>query len=234
MLIPSIDLMDGRVVQLEQGERRVFATDDVDAWVRAFSSYPLVQVIDLDQAMNRGSNDAIVRSLCARLPCQVGGGVRTVARAQTLIEAGALRVIAGSALFTKQGVNVKAAEDLATAVGPDHFVAAVDCRAGRVVIDGWRTRLAIRPEDAVRALEPFASAFLCTIVDGEGLLGGIDMAAVTSVAQATSRRVIAAGGIRNPAEVDRLHALGIDAVVGMALYRTTAFAREDSGASNRG
>lgn len=225
--------MNGRIVQLEQGERPVFATDDVEVWIERFSAYPIVQVIDLDAAMNRGNNSAMVLQLCARLPCQVGGGVRNPARAQALLEAGAVRVIAGSSLFTSHGVNVPMADDLARAVGSDQLIAAVDCRAGRVVIDGWRTRLAISPEQAVRALEPFAGTFLCTIVDGEGLLGGIDMAAVGSVARATTRRIIAAGGIRNQDEVDELHADGIDAVVGMALYRTTAFERACSGASSR-
>jgi phosphoribosylformimino-5-aminoimidazole carboxamide ribotide isomerase len=225
MLIPSIDLMGGRIVQLEQGERLVIETSDVDAWVNRFSAYPVVQLIDLDAAMRRGSNDSLVRDLCRRLPCQVGGGVRDVDRARTLLDAGARRVIAGSSLFTAAGVNVQAAEAFATGLGTDRFIAAVDSRSGSVVIHGWKTALSITPEEAVRALEPFAGAFLYTHVDGEGLLGGINMAAVRSVAAATTRKLIAAGGIRSREEVDELDALGIDAVVGMALYRPDFSAR---------
>jgi phosphoribosylformimino-5-aminoimidazole carboxamide ribotide isomerase len=219
MLIPSIDLMDGRVVQLEQGERLVLASDDLDGWIARFSHFPAVQVIDLDAAMGTGSNDAIVHRLCQALPCQVGGGVRTPARAAALIEAGARRVIVGSSLFTQADVDREAAAAFRVAVGADRFVAAVDSRGGRVVIHGWKTTLPLAPADAVRALEPFAGAFLYTHVDTEGLLGGIDMAAVRAVAAATTRRVIAAGGIRSQAEIDALDQAGIDAVVGMAIYR---------------
>ena len=219
MLIPSIDLMDGRIVQLERGERLVLATDDFETWVARFSDYPIVQVIDLDAAMGRGSNSDIVRDLCARLACQVGGGVRTPESAVELLEAGARRVIVGSSLFGTDGVNVAVAERFAEAVPAERLIAAVDSRGNRIVIHGWKTTLSISPETAVRQLEPYVSAFLYTHVDDEGTLGGINKAAVRSVAAATSRRVIAAGGIRSITEVNALDAEGIDAVVGMALYR---------------
>jgi phosphoribosylformimino-5-aminoimidazole carboxamide ribotide isomerase len=219
MLIPSIDLMDGRIVQLERGDRLVLATDDFETWVARFSDYPIVQVIDLDAAMRRGSNAAIVRDLCARLSCQVGGGVRTPERAVELIEAGARRVIVGSSLFGIGGVDVAAAERFARAIPAERLIAAVDSRGNRVVIHGWKTTLSISPETAVRALEPYAGAFLYTHVDDEGMLGGINKEAVRSVAGATSRRVIAAGGIRSMDEVNALDVEGIDSVVGMALYR---------------
>jgi len=219
MLIPSIDLMDGRIVQLERGERLVLATDDFETWVARFSDYPIVQVIDLDAAMGRGSNSDIVRDLCARLACQVGGGVRTPESAVELLEAGARRVIVGSSLFGTDGVNVAVAERFAEAVPAERLIAAVDSRGNRIVIHGWKTTLSISPETAVRQLEPYVSAFLYTHVDDEGTLGGINKAAVRSVAAATSRRVIAAGGIRSITEVNALDAEDIDAVVGMALYR---------------
>ena len=219
MLIPSIDLMEGRIVQLERGERLVLATDDFQAWVERFSSFPIVQLIDLDAAMGRGSNDAIVRSLCRQLRCQVGGGVRTVERARSLVDGGAQRVIVGSSLFNSTGVDANRAALFADSLPGDRLIAAVDSRGGQVVINGWKTSVPIRAEAAVRELEPFAGAFLYTHVEGEGMLGGINMPAVTSVARATSRRLIAAGGIRSRQEVDDLAALGIDAVVGMAIYR---------------
>jgi phosphoribosylformimino-5-aminoimidazole carboxamide ribotide isomerase len=219
MLIPSIDLMDGRVVQLEQGERLALASDDVDGWAERFSAFPLVQVIDLDAAMGRGTNDRIVRRLCQRLPCQVGGGVRTPDRASALLGAGARRIIVGSSLFDPDGVDVRAAERFAAAVPLDGLVAAVDSRGGRVVIHGWKTAVPVSATDAVRALEAYVGAFLYTHVETEGMLGGIDMNAVRAVAAATTRRLIAAGGIRSQAEVDALDHAGIDAVVGMAIYR---------------
>ena len=224
MLIPSIDLMGGRVVQLQQGERLALAFDDLDAWIDRFASFPIVQVIDLDAAMDRGHNDAIVHRLCGLRACQVGGGVRTADRARELLDAGAHRIILGSSLFISDGVNTQTAETFADAFGPDRLIAAIDSRAGRVVIHGWKTALRISPERAARSLEQYVATFLYTHVDTEGLLGGIDISAVQTVAQATSRRLIVAGGIRNQAEVDALDAQGIDAVVGMAIYSGTFFA----------
>ena len=218
MLIPSIDLMGGRVVQLAQGEHVMLTSDDIDGWTEKFSLFPIVQVIDLDAALGLGSNDAIVRRLCAGLPCQVGGGVRTVERAAELLEAGAQRLIVGSALFSSASVNIEAAARFAAAVPSNRLIAAVDSRGARVVIHGWKTTLTVTPEEAVRALEPYVGAFLYTHVDTEGLLAGIDMPAVRSVAAATTRRIIAGGGIHTQADVDELDELGIDAVVGMAIY----------------
>jgi phosphoribosylformimino-5-aminoimidazole carboxamide ribotide isomerase len=195
------------------------SSDDVDGWAAKFSRFPIVQVIDLDAALGRGSNDAIVRRLCAALPCQVGGGVRTVERGAELLAAGAKCLIVGSALFSSEGANVEAGARFAAAIPASQLIAAVDSRGARVVIHGWKTTLPMTPEDAVRALEPFVGAFLYTHVDTEGLMEGIDMAAVRSVAAATTRRIIAAGGIRSHADVDALDRLGIDAVVGMALYK---------------
>jgi phosphoribosylformimino-5-aminoimidazole carboxamide ribotide isomerase len=219
MLIPSIDLMDGRIVQLVQGERLAFATDDVDRWVARFATFPIVQLIDLDAAMGRGNNDALVRQICSALPCQVGGGIRTVDAARTRLEAGAKRVIVGSALFDAAGVRADAAQGYSEALGPGRFIAAVDSRGGRVVIHGWKTTVPVQATDAVRALSPFAGAFLATLVDGEGLLGGLDHAAALELRAATTRQLIVAGGIRDMDEVNALDAHGIDAVVGMALYR---------------
>ena len=218
MLIPSIDLMNGKVVQLQQGERLAVESDDITGWLERFASYPLIQVIDLDAAMGRGDNSAIVARLCASRPCQVGGGVRTVERARALVAEGAARVILGSSLFTPEGVNIPSAASFAGALPLNRLIAAVDSRGGRVTIHGWKTSLEISPQDAARALEPFVGAFLYTHVDDEGMLTGINMDAVRAVAASTARKLIAAGGIRSQDEVDALEALGIDAVVGMAIY----------------
>lgn len=218
MLIPSIDLQSGRIVQLVQGEKLAVETTDVDQWIRRFSGYPKVQLIDLDAAKGEGANDALVRRICAELPCRVGGGVRSVERARQLLDAGATQVILGSALFRPGGADVRFAETLAAALGPERLIAAVDSRGGRVVIHGWRTQLDITPVDAVRQLEPFVGEFLFTVVDREGLMQGTDVAAIEAVRAATVRRVTAAGGITTTAEIARLDALGVDAVVGMAIY----------------
>ena len=232
MLIPSIDLQNGRIVQLVQGETLAIATDDVDAWIARFKRFPKVQLIDLDAAMARGNNDALVRHIAAELPCRVGGGVRTVARAEELLAAGAEAVIAGSGLFRGPGqwtaadaaadpstvINHDFAAALAATVGAQHVIAAVDARAGRVVIHGWKTSLPIAPVLAVRALEAYCDEFLYTHVDKEGLMQGTDLEAIRAVRSATARRVTAAGGITTREEIDALHAMGVDAVVGMAIY----------------
>lgn len=224
MLIPSIDLKDGKVVQLVQGERLALARDDLETWIDRFRLFPRVQLIDLDAAMGSGTNDALLRTVCAQLPCQVGGGVRTPERAQELFRAGARKVIVGSALFQPDRAgrtgrpNIAAAAAFAERVGVDRIIAAVDSKGGRVVIHGWKTPLTLTAVEAVQALEPYCSEFLYTHVDTEGLMGGIPLDAVMAVRQATTRRLIAAGGIRSQAEVDALDQAGVDAVVGMAIY----------------
>ncbi|MCC7010740.1 MAG: 1-(5-phosphoribosyl)-5-[(5-phosphoribosylamino)methylideneamino] imidazole-4-carboxamide isomerase [Acidobacteria bacterium] len=218
MLIPSIDLMGGRVVQLQQGEKLVLASDDLDGWIDKFSAFPIVQLIDLDAAMGRPANDALVRRVASALPCQVGGGVRSIERAQELLAGGARRVILGSSLFNDRGVNRGRAEAFAEVIDPDLLVGAIDSKGGKVVVHGWKTPIPVTPEDAARTLEPYVGAFLYTHVDTEGLLTGLNLSAVKSVQAATKRRLIAAGGIRNREEVDTLDRLGIDAVVGMAIY----------------
>ena len=218
MLIPSIDLQDGHVVQLVQGERLAIEAPDPEPWIVKFSRFPRVQLIDLDAARGRGDNRRLVQSICGRLPCRVGGGVRSVERAREVLALGAHAVIASSALFRDGVVDAAFARSLAEAVGVERVIAAVDSRGGRVVIHGWKTALPLTAVDAVRALEPFCSEFLYTHVDTEGLMGGTDMQAIMAVRRATSRRVTAAGGITTWEEIDQLDAAGIDSVVGMAIY----------------
>jgi phosphoribosylformimino-5-aminoimidazole carboxamide ribotide isomerase len=218
MLIPSIDLQNGRIVQLVQGETLALEARDPEVWIARFSRFPRVQLIDLDAAMGRGHNSALVGAICARLPCRVGGGIRSVERAREVLDGGAHAVIAGSALFREGQVDVEFAGRLSAAVGADRVIAAVDSRGGRVVIHGWKTMLPITAIDAMRALEPYCSEFLYTHVDKEGLMQGTDVDAILAVRAATSRRVTAAGGITTREEIERLDAAGVDAVVGMAIY----------------
>lgn len=221
MLIPSIDLQGGRIVQLVQGEKLALESRDIDAWIRRFKPYAKVQLIDLDAAKGEGSNDNLVRHVCAHLPCRVGGGIRSVERARIVLDAGATHVIVGSALFETGSVDLVFAARLAAEVGAGRVIAAVDSRAGKVVIHGWRTALEITAVEAVRQLEPFVGEFLYTHVDREGLMQGTDIAAIEAVRTATTRPLTAAGGITTSEEVAHLDSIGVDAVVGMAIYTGT-------------
>jgi phosphoribosylformimino-5-aminoimidazole carboxamide ribotide isomerase len=218
MLIPAIDLKDGAVVQLVQGERLAIRDEDIAKWVRRFARFPKVQVIDLDAAMGKGDNLAIVRRIAGQLTCRVGGGIRTVTRAREILDAGASHVIVGSSLFQDGRPDLEFARQLADAVGREHIIAAVDSRGGKVVIHGWKTVLPLTAVDAVQVLETFCSEFLYTHVDNEGLMAGTDIAAILAVRGATTCRVTAAGGITTQEEIDVLNANGVDSVVGMAVY----------------
>ena len=221
MLIPAIDLKGGKVVQLIQGEKLAIETTDLDYWIGRFAGYPRVNVIDLDAAMNSGSNDLLVREICRRLPCQVGGGVRTPERALELCAIGARKVIVGSALFKDGRADLESAQRFADAVGVDRVIGAVDSKGGRVVTHGWTSSTGTTAVEAVQVLEPYCGEFLYTHVDKEGLMKGTDIAAIRAVRDATRRPLIAAGGITTQEEIDELDALGIDAVVGMAIYTGT-------------
>jgi phosphoribosylformimino-5-aminoimidazole carboxamide ribotide isomerase len=218
MLIPSIDLMGNRIVQLVQGERLALESHAIDEWIDRFRGWPKVQLIDLDAAKNQGQNDDLVARICRELPCRVGGGIRSLDRAVRVIVGGATHAMVGSALFKGGAVDTAFAELLATAIGPSRLIAAVDSKGGHVVVDAWRTSLPLTAVDAMRQLEPFFGGFLYTHVDREGLLQGTDMEAIRRVRAATSREVVAAGGITTMEEVDELDSMGVDAVVGMALY----------------
>lgn len=221
MLIPSIDLQGGAVVQLVQGERLAIRDEDVFRWVRRFERFPKVQVIDLDAAMGSGDNLAIVRQIAPALSCRVGGGIRTVDRARDVLAAGAKQIIVGSSLFKNGLPDLEFAARLADAVGSAQVIAAVDSKGGQVVIHGWKTPLPITAVDAVRAFEPYCEEFLYTHVDAEGLMGGTNRTAIRAVRDATARRLTAAGGITTQEEIDDLDALGVDSVVGMAIYTGT-------------
>ncbi len=219
MLIPSIDLLGGRIVQLVQGEKLKLAFDDFEYWIDKFAKYSLIQLIDLDAAMRQGDNSSLVAQIAKRLPCQVGGGIRTVERAQQVLDAGAQRVIIGSALFTDEGkVNTAIAQSFAAALGPDHLIAGIDTKNGRIAVKGWKAEVALTPDEAIPQLEAHVAAFLYTHVDGEGLLGGFPIDVATRLRQLTQKQLIVAGGIRSRQEIDALHALGADSVVGMAIY----------------
>jgi phosphoribosylformimino-5-aminoimidazole carboxamide ribotide isomerase len=218
VLIPSIDLMSGKIVQLVQGEKKALEFDDFEYWLERFSSYPLIQLIDLDAAMGRGNNWELIAMICKRLPCQAGGGIRDVARASELLALGAKRVIFGSALLKDGVINTPLATAAAETLGIEHLTFAIDSRKGKVAIQGWKESTTVDPKDMVRSLEQYCSAFLYTHIDTEGTMNGFPIEIAQELARLTKKQMIVAGGIRSRAEVDQLDAMGVDAVVGMAIY----------------
>jgi len=218
VLIPSIDLMGGKIVQLVQGEKKALEFDDFEPWIKRFSKYPLIQLIDLDAAIGTGGNRELLRSLARRLPCQVGGGIRTAEIAEGLLTDGAKRVIIGSSLIKKGQIDASFAEALAHQIGAEKLVFALDSKGGKVAIRGWREITEISAAQMIRALESYCNAFLYTNIDTEGLLLGMPLDVVAELKKITKRQLIVAGGIRKEDEVERLHSMGVDAVVGMAIY----------------
>jgi len=219
VLIPSIDLLGGRIVQLVQGEKLRLAFDDFEYWIEKFSKFPLVQLIDLDAAMRQGDNSELVAQIAKRLPVHAGGGIHSIERARQVLDAGAKRIIIGSALFSEEGgVNTAFAAELAASVGADRIVAGIDTKNGRIAVKGWKAQVALTPDEAIPQLEPHAAAFLYTHVDGEGMMQGFPIDTAARLRKLTQLQLIVAGGIRSQQEVDALDALGADAVVGMAVY----------------
>jgi len=218
VLIPSIDLMGGKIVQLVQGEKKALQFDDFEPWIARFSKYPMVQLIDLDAAIGSGSNRALLREFTGRLACQVGGGIRSIETAQQVLETGARRVILGSVLVQNNGIDTGAAQRFAERFGQDQLTFAIDSKGGRVAIKGWRELTTITPSAMIQTLAPYCRAFLYTHIDTEGLLQGIPLEVVRELRGIATKQLIAAGGITSQAEVDALDQMGVDAVVGMAIY----------------
>ncbi len=218
MIIPCIDLMGGKVVQLEQGHRKVLEAESPDAMLSRFAGFPQIQVIDLDAAMEKGCNARIVEHLAARAMVRAGGGVRSVERAEELIRQGAYRVIVGTAAFSAEGANAEFLRKLAGAVGAERITIALDSKAGQIVVRGWRESIPWTALEMVRELEPYCSGFLCTYVDREGMMNGTDLDWFESLRRATSHELIAAGGITTLDDVKSLLAMNVHCAVGMAIY----------------
>jgi phosphoribosylformimino-5-aminoimidazole carboxamide ribotide isomerase len=225
VLIPCIDLQNGLAVQLVHGRKRELAVTDVFGLLERFKDYPWLHVIDLDAAMGKGDNSELVEKLCKRaktkykMKVRVGGGIRTVARAEELTAIGAAQVILGSAVFRDGKVNLRLLRELQKKISRKRVVVALDTWKGRITVQGWRKAIALRPQEVMPALEPFCSAFLCTDVDREGTMTGANLKWFGLLRKATSHPIIAAGGIKTRAEISALEKLGMDAAVGMAVYK---------------
>jgi phosphoribosylformimino-5-aminoimidazole carboxamide ribotide isomerase len=218
MIFPCIDLMDGKVVQLIRGREKALEADAPLEMLRRFAAFPEIQVIDLNAAMGTGSNDELVRLLAAQARTRVGGGVRSVHRAKVLIDAGAHKVIVGTAAFAPEGIHTRFLSDLAAAIGKERVIVALDSRQGRIVVKGWRESTVFTAEEVLAALEPHCAGFLCTYVDKEGMLEGTDLDWFGRLRAATPLEITAAGGITTLEEVRALLAMNVHAALGMAVY----------------
>jgi phosphoribosylformimino-5-aminoimidazole carboxamide ribonucleotide (ProFAR) isomerase len=219
MIIPCIDLMGGKVVQLVQGREKFLELPDPVAVLEKFAAYPQIQVIDLDGALGRGDHSDIIRELCQRKPCRVGGGIRTVEKALRTVHEGAHKVIVGSSAFTSSGINASFLRTLIAAVAREKLMIAVDCLGDRVAIRGWRETLPFTSAQALAQLEPYCSEFLCTYIDAEGKLQGTNLAWFRSLRSVTQLPITAAGGITTDAEINALEEMGMNAALGMAIYQ---------------
>ncbi len=230
MIIPCIDLQDGKAVQLVRGRKRALAVDDVLGLLDRFRDYPILHVIDLDAAMRKGSNSRWIKRLCrgANRKVRVGGGIRTAARAERILSWGAEKIIVGSAAFENGKVARGFLRDLAARVGRKRVIVALDTEGGRIVVRGWREKLKLRPGDVIPELEPYCSEFFSTFVDNEGTMKGTDLAGFRGLRRATRFPITAAGGIRSMREVRALEKLGMNAAIGMAIY-TGKLASENTG-----
>jgi phosphoribosylformimino-5-aminoimidazole carboxamide ribonucleotide (ProFAR) isomerase len=219
MIIPCIDLMGGKVVQLVQGREKFLELPDPLAVLEKFAAYPQIQVIDLDGALGRGDHNDIIRKLCKRKPCRVGGGIRTVEKALHVVQGGAYKVIVGSSAFTSSSINASFLRTLLAAVPREKLMIAVDCLGDRVAIRGWRETLPLTSAQALAQLEPYCSEFLCTYIDAEGKLQGTNLAWFRSLRSVTQLPITAAGGITTEEEMKALEEIGMNAALGMAIYQ---------------
>lgn len=210
--------MEAKVVQLVQGREKALEGGTLDEMLAKFSAFPIIQVIDLDAALGKGNNDALVEYLARRAVARVGGGVRTVERARKLVEQGASRVIIGTAAFHPQGINHALLEQLAKAITPEKILIALDSKDGRIVVKGWRESTLLTAESVIRELEPYASGFLCTYVDQEGMMQGTNLDWFRRLRAATHHELTAAGGIASYEEIAALQAMNVHAALGMAIY----------------
>ena len=218
MIVPCIDLQDGKVVQLVQGKEKALEGEAPLIMLERFSGFPEIQVIDLDAAMGRGANDSIVELLAGRARCRVGGGVRSPERALALVEQGAAQVIVGTAAFTRNGIHVELLESIAAAIGKERILVALDSKYGKIVVKGWQESTELKAVEVLQQLEPYCGGFLCTYVDKEGMLAGTDLDWFRQLRAGTALPITAAGGITTLDDIRALQAMNIHSAVGMAIY----------------
>ena len=225
MLIPCIDLQNGMAVQLIHGRKRELAIIDVQGVLEKFKNYEWLHIIDLDAAMGKTSNARLAKKLCFTahsrygMKVRIGGGIRTVSRAVRVAGWKPEQIIVGSAVFHEGKLNLPFLERLAKKLDPAWIVIALDSAKGHIMTQGWRRTVKFRAEDVMAQLQPYCAAFLCTDVDREGTMSGTNLKWFRSLRNATDHPVIAAGGIKTRREVSTLEKMGMDAAVGMAMYK---------------
>jgi phosphoribosylformimino-5-aminoimidazole carboxamide ribotide isomerase len=218
VIVPCIDLMDGAVVQLVQGREKALDGDSPEAMLANFAAFPVIQVIDLDAAIGRGSNEPIVEWLATKARTRIGGGIRSVEKARRLLDLGAEKIIVGTAAFSSDGLDEVFLRELMSSVPREAILLALDSKDGRIVVKGWRESLQLSAVDVIRALEPYCGGFLCTYVDKEGMMQGTDLEWFRSLRAVTTHEITAAGGITTYEEIAALQQMDIHAAVGMAVY----------------
>lgn len=211
MIIPSIDLMDGKAVQLRQGKEseKQLEREDVLELAKYYSKFGDVAVIDLDSAFNNGkNNEELIKQICKIAPCRVGGGIRTVDKAKRLISYGAKKIIIGTA----------ASEEFLAQLPKDKVIVAIDTKNGKITTEGWTKELDKTPVDYIKHFDDLCSGYLYTIVENEGMMKGCDFPLIEKVRQATKKELTAAGGISSIEEIVKLNRMNVSTQLGMCIY----------------
>ena len=209
MIIPSIDLMDGKAVQLKQGKEKVLEREDVLELAKYYARFGELAVIDLDAAMNKGKdNEELISKICKIAKCRVGGGIRTIEKAKRMIANGADKIIIGTA----------ADENFLSKLPKDRVMVAIDSRNGKITVDGWQTDTEFSTASYVQRFSNFCSGFLYTIVEKEGMMQGTNLEAYKEIRKHTSLPIVAAGGISTLDEIKELEKMNISAQLGMSIY----------------
>lgn len=218
MIIPSIDLMNGKAVQLKQGKEKVLEREDVFELAKYYSRFGEVAVIDLDSAFGNGNNNEdLIKQLCKIAPCRVGGGIRTIEKAKRLIAAGAKKIIIGTA----------ASEEFLSQLPKDKVIVAIDAKNGKITTEGWTKELDKTPIDYIKRFDNLCSGYLYTVVEREGMMQGCNIEAIEEVRKATKKEFVAAGGISTIGEIVALNKKDISTQLGMCIY-TEAVKLEDA------
>ncbi len=208
MIIPSIDLMNGKAVQLKQGVEKVLEREDVIELAKYYGRFGELAVIDLDAAVGNGNNEELISKICKVASCRVGGGIRDIVKAKKMLALGAKKIIIGTA----------AHEDFLSKLPKDRVLVAIDSRDGIVTTHGWTRTTNATPEDFVRRFNNYCSGFLYTIVEKEGMLGGTDIEAIKKIRSATTKELVAAGGISSVDEIVSLQKMNVSTQLGMCIY----------------
>jgi phosphoribosyl-AMP cyclohydrolase / phosphoribosyl-ATP pyrophosphohydrolase len=218
MLVASIDLMNGKAVQLVEGKEKILERENPEQLAVEFDRFGEIAVIDLDAALCKGNNKELIKKMCRQARCRVGGGIRSVEQAKELVSFGAERIIIGSKAFEGKRVNVEFLESLAKTIGKERLMVAVDARNNEIVTDGWRQHTGLDLFETAKLLQPIVSELLYTCVEREGRMQGINMETTRHLREIFSKTITVAGGIQSLEEIERLTTLGVDVQLGMSIY----------------